>query len=59
MTPKKPGRPPISADGRTVQVTLTILPEDYKALLAINPKISRAIRQVLKERKEQDNAHHE
>lgn len=48
---KKRGAPTISGAGRTIQYTLTITPEDAAYLLAINPQISKAIRQIVKERK--------
>jgi hypothetical protein len=50
---KKRGAPTISPQGRTRQFVITVLPEDAAYLLAINPKISKAIRQLVKERREQ------
>lgn len=47
------GRPRLSTCGKAIRKPITILPEDLAYLLAINPNVSKAVRQIIKERKEQ------
>lgn len=48
------GRPRIG-QSKTVGVSITVLPDDLDYLLTVNPQISKAIRQLIKERKEQNH----
>lgn len=47
-------RPRIGS-GKVVNTSISLLPDDLDYLLSINPVISKAIRQLIKERKERDN----
>lgn len=46
------GRSPLVPGELTVNISITVTPEDFQYLFAISPVISKAIRQVIKERKE-------
>ena len=59
MPDKRPGAPRLSPEGAR-RLTISISNEDLAELAKIHPQPSKAIRQVMKERKEQTNAtdHH-
>ena len=50
----KPGRPTIGSS-KCIKQNISFTPEDYVELANINPNISHAIRQVMKERKERQH----
>lgn len=53
MTEKKVGRPRVgTADDPLVSITVTVRQSDLDHLEAINRNISKAVRQLVKERKE-------
>lgn len=47
----KAGRPPIGS-ARRIKCSVSLTPEDHDVLTKINPSISLAVRQIIKERKE-------
>lgn len=50
----KPGRPSIGGS-KCIKQNVSFTPEDYAELAKINPSISLAIRQLIKERKERQH----
>jgi hypothetical protein len=53
--PNKPGRPRLTAESIAVPLRASITPEDMAYLLSISPNVSAAIRQIIKEHKEQQS----
>jgi hypothetical protein len=56
MSDKKPGAPRVSPEGTETRC-LTITKEHIAELITINPNISKALRQVMNERKGHSNAY--
>lgn len=56
MTVKRTrGHPQIDKEGPAIPKGISITPSDLADLLAINPNLSKALRQVMKERKDKGN----